>query len=360
MSTLGHRYQAGDAEVAFTIQSISKPFVYALVVEDLGLEAVAANVGFEPSGEPFNAISLEPVTGRPANPMINAGAIVTSAMVPGPDTVARNERVRRTLSAFAGRSLEVDEAVCASETLTGHRNRALAHLTLAAGRLATSADEAVEVYFRQCSLLVTTADLAVMAATLANGGTNPVTGAQVVGEEVARHTLSLMASCGMYDSSGEWMLRVGLPAKSGVGGGVVAVGPGEFGVGVFSPPLDERGNSVRGVAALTEVSRAFDLHLLEHPTAPAPPIDTAEEGDRHVVRVRGELDFVTVEQLVSHLEAHHERAPTGSIRVDLDDVTRVRPVGWSLLALTVADLEAHGWAVDLHDPHSVLAGLVDR
>ena len=193
-----------------------------------------------------------------------------------------------------------------------------------------------------------------MAATLANGGTNPVTREQVVGERTARHTLSVMASCGMYDSSGEWMVRVGLPAKSGVGGGVVAVGPGEFGIGVFSPPLDARGNSVRGVAALTEVSRAFELHLLEHPSEPAPPIATTDEGDVHVVAAVGELDFVTVEQLVAHLEAHHDDADVGAIRVDLAAVTRVRPIGYSLLTLTVADLQAHGWAVEVHDPRHVM------
>jgi glutaminase len=257
----GRRFRAGDAEAQFTIQSISKPFVYAMVLAERGEDHVHDRVGFEPSGEPFNAISLDE-RGRPANPMINAGAIVTTALVEGAGLDERFERLRGTLSAFAGRPLELDDAVYRSESITGHRNRALASLALAAGVLEGTVEDATELYFRQCALRVTTSDLAAMAATLANGGTNPVTGESVVGELVARNTLSLMASCGMYDHAGEWMYRVGMPAKSGVGGGIVAVRPGQFGVGVFSPRLDRAGNSARGVAALTLLSQTFDLHLL--------------------------------------------------------------------------------------------------
>jgi glutaminase len=257
----GRTYRAGDSEHLFTIQSVSKPFVYAMALEERGEDDVHARVGFEPSGEPFNAISLDD-RGRPQNPMINAGAIVASSMIGGVDANERFEQIRAVLSAFAGRELEMDDAVYRSEYQTGHRNRALAQLALASGVLASSVEEATDAYFRQCALKVNTADLAVMAATLANRGINPVTDTRVVSELTARHTLSLMASCGMYDHAGEWMFRVGLPAKSGVGGGIVAVDPGSFGVGVFSPRLDAVGNSARGVAALTALSAEHELHLL--------------------------------------------------------------------------------------------------
>lgn len=254
----GRVIESGDSATEFTIQSVSKPFVYALALERLGVDAVLERVGVEPSGEPFNAISLEEGTGRPMNPMINAGAIVVASLLPG--DVARDG-----LSQFAGRDLEVDDAVFRSELDTGHRNRALAHLALAAGVLGTSVEAATDSYFRQCSLVVTARDLAIMAGTLANAGFNPVTGQRVVSEMVARWTLAVMASCGMYDASGEWLARVGLPAKSGVGGGIVAVDPGLFGVGVFSPRLDENGNSVRGRAMLESLSAQHGLHAFAHP-----------------------------------------------------------------------------------------------
>ena len=222
----GHCYAAGDADVAFTVQSVSKPFVLALALRDLGPEAVADRVGAEPSGEAFNAISLEPGSGRPENPMVNAGAIVTSSLVPATGPEERFERIRACLSAFAGRALEVDDAVFASERATGDRNRALAYLMRNAGSLTGDIDDVLDVYFRQCSLLVTAADLATMAATLANGGVNPVTGEEVVDRSVTAHVLTVMATCGMYDYAGEWLLRVGLPAKSGVSGRSVASGAG--------------------------------------------------------------------------------------------------------------------------------------
>jgi glutaminase len=201
-SVLGRNYGAGDSASEFTIQSISKPFVFALAVSELGLDEVALHVGFEPSGDAFNAISLDEHTGRPANPMINAGAIVTSALVGGTDSEDRFERIRTSLSAFAGRDLGVDERVFASERDTGDRNRALGYLTRATGVLPRPVPDAVDVYFRQCAVLVTAADLAVMGATLANAGVNPETGHAVITEEVAEYTLAVMASCGMYDYAG--------------------------------------------------------------------------------------------------------------------------------------------------------------
>ena len=354
-SVLGRSYRAGD-HTAFSIQSISKPFVYAMVLDALGLEEVANNVGFEPSGEPFNAISLEPDTGRPDNPMINAGAIVISSMVPGADVEHQGHNVQAVLSAFAGRDLHLDDAVLASETATGDRNRALAYLALAAGRLATPVDDAIEVYFRQCSLEVTVEDLAIMGSTLAHGGINPVTGDRVVSEPAARHTLSMMTSCGMYDYSGEWMVRVGLPAKSGVGGGIVAILPGQFGIGVHSAPLDQRGNSVRGVEALTELSDHFGMHLLRHPRSPLSPIaETSDVDGVHTVIVRGELDFVSTEQLVHHLTDHCASATPGTVRVDLSAVTRARPITGRLLNATADDLRVVGWEFQMLDSACLLS-----
>lgn len=256
--------ESGDSRVPFTIQSVSKAFIAAAAFDRLGLEAVAEHVGMEPSGEAFDAISLEGGRGRPKNPLINAGAIATTSHVSVGDAEARSADVRGILNAFAGRELDLDTAVRDSELATSDRNIAMAHLLHAAGHLGTDVDTAIRVYVEQCSVLVTAVDLAIMSATLAGGGVNPVTGRRVIGEDAARWSIAVMASCGMYDASGEWLVRVGLPAKSGVGGGIAAVDPGWFGVGVFSPRLDATGNSVRGVRMLRDLSERHGLHMLGH------------------------------------------------------------------------------------------------
>src|SRR5262245_6921820 len=254
---------------SFTIQSISKPFTYGLAIEDRGLRMVLQKIGVEPSGEAFNSISLAPDTGRPRNPMINAGAIVASSLVRGTSAAQRLERLLGVFSAHAGHPLAVDEVVYASERETGHRNRAIGHLLRNFEVLTGDPDEALDLYFRQCSVAVDCRDLAVMAACLANGGTNPLTGDRALRADVVPHVLSVMTTCGMYDSAGEWVFRVGLPAKSGVSGGVLAVLPGQLGVAVFSPRLDAHGNSVRGVQVCTDLAEAFGLHFLRAPR-PAP------------------------------------------------------------------------------------------
>jgi glutaminase len=261
----GHVYAVGDADVPFTIQSISKPFVYGLALDDIGPEAVLEKVGVEPSGEAFNAISLESETGRPRNPMINAGAIATASLVAGRDHDAKRQRTIEALSGFAGRPLVVDEQVYRSERLTGHRNRAIAYLLRNAGIVGDDVDDVVDRYFTQCSVLVTSRDLAAMAASLANGGTNPLSGERVITHAHVENVLSVMSTCGMYDYAGSWLYRVGMPAKSGVAGGVIAVLPGQLGIGVYSPRLDAFGNSVRGVAVCEALSREFGLHLLRPP-----------------------------------------------------------------------------------------------
>lgn len=357
VSVLGRTYEAGDSDVEFTAQSISKPFVYALALSDVGLEAVAERVGFEPSGEPYNAFSLEEATGRPANPLINAGAIAVSGLVLASSPAERIERIIRTLSAFAGRDLEMNEKVYDSEAGIGDRNRALAYLMKASGVLTVPVDEAHEAYTKQCSVMVTAKDVAVMGATLANAGINPITGDKVVDEWVATTVLSVMSTCGMYDDSGEWMVRVGLPAKSGVGGGIVATKPAQFGIGVFSPPIDAEGNSVKGVAALEDLSERFRLHLLAHPLEPRSPIiDARRDGDRIEMELRGELDFIAVEQVADRVRrAADELGEGGMIVLDLTGVSRIRSSAEHLLALEAEDLAQRDVVLRVLDPRGVVA-----
>ena len=260
-TTDGHVYAVGDSEVPFTIQSISKAFVFALALETVGVEGVEAAIGVEPSGEAFNSIRLRP-DNRPFNPMVNAGAIACCGLLYHAAGRAAGDSIIRSLGRFAGRDLAVDEAVFASERETGDRNRAIAYLLRNYSVIKDDVDIILDMYFRQCSALVTARDLAVMAATLANGGVNPLTDERVISKYVVARTLSVMTSSGMYDFAGEWMYRVGIPAKSGVGGGIIAALPSQLGLGTFSPPLDEHGNSVRGLMVCEELSRAFGLHLL--------------------------------------------------------------------------------------------------
>lgn len=257
----GQVYEVGDTDIPFTIQSISKPFVYGLALEDNGLGDVLAKVGVEPTGDAFNSISLEPGTGRPLNPMINAGAIATAGLIPGTVLTSRARRILQGFSAFAGRELTIDETVYQSESETGHRNRAIGHMLRNFDILTSHPDPTVELYFQQCSVSVTCRDLGIMAATLANRGANPVTGKQAIRGEYVANMLSVMSSCGMYDWAGEWIYKVGMPAKSGVAGGIIAVLPGQLGIGVFSPRLDSHGNSVRGIRVCEALSQRLDLHL---------------------------------------------------------------------------------------------------
>ncbi|WP_299056216.1 glutaminase A [uncultured Nocardioides sp.] len=258
----GHVYAVGDADLRYSIQSISKPFTYALALSDLGQEAVDTHIDVEPSGEGFNRISLEAGTGRPRNPMINAGAITAASLVAGDDTEHRFERIRRWYSAFADRDLTLDETIHRSELATAHRNRAIAHMLREFDVLGDEPERALDLYVRQCSVAVDTRDLALMAATLANGGVHPRSGARLCSVDIVERTLSVMATCGMYDAAGDWVSAVGMPAKSGVSGGIVAVLPGQVGLAVFSPRLDVHGNSARGVTVLERMSHDMEMHLM--------------------------------------------------------------------------------------------------
>lgn len=257
----GHVYESGDCGVEFTIQSISKAFVFALALEVVGHERVEMTVGVEPSGEAFNSIRLT-ADNRPFNPMVNAGAIACSGLIHSAYGPQAFERVRVALSRFAGRELGVDEDVFNSESATGDRNRAIGYMLRNYSVVQGDVAEVLDVYFRQCSILVNARDLAVMAATLANRGVNPVTNEQVIAPYAVARTMSVMTSSGMYDYAGEWIYRVGFPAKSGVGGGIVAALPGQFGLGTFSPLLDSHGNSVRGLKVCEALSSHYQLHVL--------------------------------------------------------------------------------------------------
>ena len=259
----GHVYQVGDSQQLFTIQSVSKAITYGLALEDKGIDAVLAKVGVEPSGEAFNSISLDKETGRPLNPMINAGAIATTGLIAGANPEERFARILSRFEKFVGHPLTVDDSVFLSERETGHRNRAIAHLLRNADIISGVPEDVVDVYFKQCSIEVTARDLAIIAASLANNGVNPITSVAAQKSEYIEKILSLMTTCGMYDYSGNWVYSVGMPAKSGVGGGIMAVLPGQFGLGVFSPLLDAKGNSVRGLRVCEAISKAFDLHLLK-------------------------------------------------------------------------------------------------
>jgi len=259
----GSVYQAGDTDREFTIQSVAKPFSYAMALGRFGGERVQGIVGVEPTGDAFNAIALDPLTNRPFNPMVNAGAIATSSLLVTGDPVADRDAFVATLSAAAGRQLSIDEAVFRSEVTTGHRNRAIAYLLLNAHALAAPVDAALDLYFAQCSVKVNVVDVARMAATLANIGTNPVSGAEVFPSGAVRDVLSVMFTCGMYDGAGLWAHRVGVPAKSGVSGIIMGVVNRRLGFAVWSPPLNERGNSVRGLRASADLADELGLHVFD-------------------------------------------------------------------------------------------------
>ncbi|MFO0896975.1 MAG: glutaminase A [Pirellulales bacterium] len=269
----GQCFDVGDCDQSFTIQSASKPFVFGLALEDHGREAALRRVGVEPTGEAFNAIVLDEASNRPFNPMVNAGAIATADLIAGRDFPERLTRLLAMLGKYAGRELHIDNTVFLSERLTGHRNRAIVHLMRNFDMVGPQFEDSLELYFQQCSVRVTSRDLAMMSATLANGGVNPVTGVRAIAAEYVKDVLSIMLTCGMYDYAGEWAYRVGLPAKSGVAGGIAAVAPGKLGIGVYSPRLDRKGNSVRGVQACSELSRRFGLHAFES----SPPEATLAE-----------------------------------------------------------------------------------
>ena len=261
----GEIFKAGDHNILFSMQSTSKPFSYGLILEDYGREFIHAKVGVEPTGEAFNSIvELEKHTHRPFNPMINSGAIVVSGLIKGHDLQERQSNVLKRFEKYLDHSLTIDDKIYSSEKSTAHRNRSIAHLLRHFGVFESDIEDTLDIYFKQCSILVNTVDLATMAATLANGGVQPKTKAVALKKEYVGDMLSLMFTCGMYDSSGEWAYSVGIPAKSGVSGAIFGVVPGKLGIAVYSPPIDEKGNSLRGQEVFRDLSRELNLSIFRH------------------------------------------------------------------------------------------------
>jgi glutaminase len=365
VTTRGAVYEVGDSRQDFTIQSISKPFVYGLALEDNGRISVLQKVGVEPTGDAFNSISLDPGTGRPRNPMINAGAIASASLIASRTKEGRLRRVLEALGACAGRQLSLDQGVYLSESETGHRNRAIGHMLRNFEILSADPTAAVELYFQQCSISVTCRDLAIMAGTLANRGINPVTGKQAIRGEYVESVLSVMGSCGMYDYAGEWIYNVGMPAKSGVSGGVIAILPGQLGIGVFSPRLDAHGNSVRGVCVCQDLACHLDLHVFNRPgigdsitrvqfTAAemnSSRVRTAEEsralrefGSRiRVYQLQGHLVFASTEVLVR--EVIEAQSAMDYLLLDLHRVLSINESACRLLYQLLRKLSSSGKSI---------------
>lgn len=338
VTTDGVAYCTGDADQDFTIQSISKPFIYGTALADRGQEFVSRRVGVEPSGDAFNSISLDPQTGAPRNPMINAGAIASTSLVSGLTAEEQWTRIDDAMSAFIGKQIHVDEDVYRSESATGFRNRAIAWMLKNFDIIDGDPMASLENYFRQCSILVSCRDLAHMAATLANGGIHPVSGIRALPGEHVERVLSVMATCGMYDYAGSWLYEVGMPAKSGVGGGIIAVLPGRFGIAIFSPKLDSKGNSVRGIEACKRLSRDFGLHAFTRTSIPANALSRIYTGADAPSRRQPSAE------LRAHLNQHADRIKYlslhGYLGVD----------GMEYIIRKMRDLapESHSFILDMH------------
>src|SRR6187401_311994 len=361
----GHVYEVGDSRLPFTIQSMSKPFVFALALDTLGAAQVESAIGVEPSGDPFNSIRLN-ADNHPFNAMVNAGAITCTSLIREAKGDGAFEYIRQALGRFAGRELAVDEAVFASESVSGDRNRAIAYLLRTSHVIEQDVSAVLKTYFRQCAVLVTARDIAVMAATLANRGVNPVTGDQVMSPYAISRTLSVMTSSGMYHFAGEWIYRVGIPAKSGVGGGILAALPARLGLGSYSPKLDKHGNSVRGIKVCEALSSHYDLHMLNRSddarnsiiadydigNSPSRRVRRAQEQnilaahhqDVRVIELVGTLSFSNVDYVSRQLAA---RPRPQFVIFDLHRVTSLTRAGARLVAESFSGLAAQNVTVIL-------------
>lgn len=382
----GNLYSQGDSELSFTIQSISKPLTYALALSRLGAAAVDAKVGVEPSGEAFNVISVDDRM-RPENPMINAGAIMSASLLLPPvrdiDPGVIDEVFAEVLdfySACAGRRLELDEAVYRSEKATGARNRAIAYMLDSFGVVDTDPEAALDLYYRQCSILVTTDDLSIIGSTIGNGGVNPRTGRQVLTQEVVQRVLSVMTTCGMYDGAGDWVSSVGLPAKSGVGGGILAILPGQLGIGVYSPRLDEHGNSVRGVITCRHLSADLGLHMFNLARESRVTIrafydigefEIGEEWDQRergylrtcrdrvrVYELQGDLTFSGAESALRRLDT--DAASYDVAIVDISRIGIIDPVARTMVLNFRRSVDGRQRRMLVVDPDGVVRASVER
>jgi glutaminase len=262
VGTNGNVHAVGDADHEFSIMSVSKPFVFALVCQEMGAEEAREKLGANATGMPFNSLgAVERSPDGRTNPMVNAGAIATTSLVPGATVDAKWRFIHDGLSRFAGRKLPLNEEVYASASETNHRNQGIARLLQSFNRIYCDPAEATDLYTKQCSLNVSARDLAVMGATLADGGVNPLTKERVVGAAVCHYALAVMTTAGLYETSGDWLYDIGLPGKSGIGGGIVTVSPGKGGLGTFAPPLDSAGNSVKGQLVAKFLSQRLGMDL---------------------------------------------------------------------------------------------------
>lgn len=262
VETTGQIFEAGDTEYEFSIQSVSKPFVFALICQAIGEDAARQKLGVNSTGLPFNSvIAIERMTDGATNPMVNAGAIAAASLAPGETEAEKWDFLRHGLSRFAGRELTLNQEVYESEAATNQRNAGIANLLQAYDRIYFDPFKATDIYTKQCALNVNAHDLAVMAATLANGGTNPMTGEAIIDPIHCQHVLAVMVTAGLYENSGDWLYETGLPGKSGVGGGMITVSPGKGGLATFAPPLDASGNSVRGQLVARFLSEELGLNL---------------------------------------------------------------------------------------------------
>ena len=373
----GHVYEVGTTRKEFSLQSISKPLSYGFAIADLGIDTVDAHVDVEPSGDPFNEISSSPETGRPANAMINAGAIAVASLIKGSGGRSPLQRIESVYSDFAARRLRSNGHEYRAERARSDRNHGLAYLLSSAGVLEGDPTRALETYLRQCAVQVDCRDLAMIAATLAAGGTNPVTGTEVLPYEAVERVLSVMMTSGMYDDAGDWATSVGMPAKSGVGGGIIAVLPGQVGLAVYSPPLDKHGNSVRGAAACRRISSDLQMHFVRSARAgrsairsirtidqepsnirrtEAAALVLEEHSERAVVlELAGDLFFAGTETVVRELSGLGPEIDV--VVLDVRDVDEVGDAGLRMLGAVIQELEGNELEILLVDPDDVLHGV---
>ncbi|QNL48843.1 glutaminase [Olivibacter sp. SDN3] len=351
-------YSAGDDEYEFSIQSISKAFTYAYVIEELGLDTVLKKVGVEPSGEAFNEISLDQSEDRPKpkNPMINSGAITTHSLIANADNTCRAEIIRKFFSELAGRELSFDMSIFQSEMNTAYRNLSIGYSLRNVSILESDPTEIIESYIKQCSINVTVKDLVNMISVLVNDGILPRTGERILSHKTVRQVLTVMTTCGMYDAAGDWLANVGIPAKSGVAGGIIGVLPGQVGLAVFSPKLDGHGNSVRGIDIMQQLSNDMGLHLLE-----GVPSSRVIVHDQSVVRTKPEVKVYKLQGVLQFTEAERllrilqdEDKSDNIIVFDLSHISLVNDVGRRMFLDGIDRLRADGHDVALIDPDLVL------
>ncbi|WP_298088027.1 glutaminase A [uncultured Corynebacterium sp.] len=358
MSPDGDLYAFGDIDHKFTIQSISKPLVYGIAIEELGIEKVTERVGVEPSGDAFNEISLDK-DGRPVNPMINAGALAVHGLLQEHVGSSAEKLILEVMSKLANRELDADMQIGEEEREAGFRNRAIANLLRSTDVITCDPLEVFNGYSWQCSININVCDLATIGATLANGGVNPLSGERVFSDETSQWVLSVMSTSGMYNAAGNWMNKVGIPAKSGVAGGILGVIPGQLSLASFSPPLDEFGNSERGNAFFDKASNELGLHMMRVTGRPQgavrqrAQVDFDEDGvqDTTLLRLYGDIDFCSYEPIDREVT---QGATSGTqMFVDLVEVRSLAPRVKKMLE-QLLESAAGETTVFVHDPADLL------